>query len=161
MHSNKTKTWNHYKEIFQICAYNITYSGPFILGEKTSVTNRTMEVRCNRNFVEKKTLPCSLCFFSLKEQVAIYRQNTRVLEFDTSPWLTRKSGRNDGHVTTTALQRALCARESFAKNRWYLLSAAVSMINNFRGGGGVGQNCLLRMTRWVTPGLKRKIVAPI
>ena len=71
------------------------------MGEKTSVSNRTMEVRCNRNFVEKKTLLCSLCFFSLKEQVAIYRQNTRVLEFDTSPWPTRKGGRKDGHVTTT------------------------------------------------------------
>ena len=76
-----------------------------------------MEVRCNRNFVEKKTLLCCLCFFSLKEQVAIYCQNARVLEFDTSPWLTRKGGRKDGHVTTTALQRALYARESFAKNR--------------------------------------------
>ena len=47
-----------------------------------------MEVRCNRNFVENKTLLCCLCFFSLKEQVAIYRQNTRVLEFDTFPSLT-------------------------------------------------------------------------
>lgn len=110
-----------------------------------------MEVRCNRNFVENKTLLCCLCFFSLKEQVAIYRQNTRVLEFDTFPSLTWKGGRKDGHVTTTALQRALCAREGFSKNKRYLLSAAVSMIYNSSGGGGVGnfgQNSLLRMTRW-------------
>ena len=111
-----------------------------------------MEVRCNRNFVENKTLLCCLCFFSLKEQVAIYRQNTRVLEFDTFPSLTWKGGRKDGHVTTTALQRALCAREGFTKNKRYLLSAAVSMIYNSSGGGGgggnFGQNSLLRMTRW-------------
>ena len=58
-----------------------------------------MEVRCNRNFVEKKTLLCCLCLFSLKKQVAIYRQNTRALEFDTSPWLTRKGGRKDGRAS--------------------------------------------------------------
>ena len=41
-------------------------------------------------------------------------------------------------MTTTALQRALCAREGFAKNKRYLLSAAVSMIYNSSGGGGGG-----------------------
>ena len=54
-------------------------------------------------------------------------------------------------MTTTAPGRVLSARESFAKNKSYLLSAAVSMIYNFflegGGEGNFGQNSLLRMTR--------------
>lgn len=70
-------------------------------------------------------------------------------------------------MTTTALQRALCAREGFSKNKRYLLSAAVSMIYNSSGGGG-GREFWSKffikndeMKKNITPGLKREIVSPI
>ena len=83
-HKLETATKKSFKS-----AYNITYSGSFIhFREKKFNYNRTMEVRYNRNFAENKTRLCCLCLFSLKEQVAIYHQNTRVLEFDISLRLT-------------------------------------------------------------------------